>query len=130
MRFMTTFVITALALAATPLVAAQPFSKNELKVENLAQLEERAQSPEDWRTLAQMWESREAMLKEKAARHDRLEQRYASAPKSLIAKRGHAWNTPRRQAQLADKARTEAALAAKRAAVFVARVDAAAVNVD
>jgi hypothetical protein len=127
---MTTFVITALALVATPLIAAQPFSDDELKAKNLAQLEERAKSPEDWRTLAQMWESREAMLMEKAARHDRLEQRYASAPKSLIAKRGHAWNTPRRQAQLADKARAEAELAAERAAVFVARVDAAAVNVD
>jgi hypothetical protein len=130
MRFITTFVFAAFSLVATDLVAAQPFSNDELKTKNLAQLEERARSVEDWRTLAQMWEARADMLETKAERHDRLEQRYASAPKSLIAKRGHAWNTPKRQAQLAEKARAEAELANDRAAVFIARADAAAVDVD
>lgn len=130
MRIVTTLAVLALSIAGTNLIAAQPFSKGELKVENLAQLEERARTSQDWQTLAQMWESREAMLLEKAERHDRLEQRYASAPKSLIAKRGHSWNTPHRQAALADKARAEADVAGRRAAVFVARAGAAAVNVD
>jgi hypothetical protein len=130
MRIITTLAVFALSIAGTDLIAAQPFSEEDLKVKNLAQLEERARTPQDWQTLAQMWESREAMLLEKAERHDRLEQRYASAPKSLIAKRGHAWNTPKRQAQLAEKARAEAELASDRAAEFIARVGAAAVNVD
>ncbi len=130
MRIFATLAVLALSIAGSHLIAAQPFSKEELKVKNLAQLEENARTSQDWRTLAQMWESREAMLLEKAARHDRLEQRYASAPKSLIAKRGNSWNTPRRQAQLADKARTEAVAAGRTAAVFIARADAAAVNVD
>lgn len=134
MRFVTALAVFALLIAGADRMDAQLFSKYhlkpELKTKNLAQLEERARTAQDWRTLAQLWESREAALLKKAERHDQLEQRYASAPKSLIAKRGNGWNTPRRQAELADKARAEAELAAERAAVFVARVDAAAVNVD
>lgn len=130
MRFAAALVTAALSLAATSLSAAHPFSKDQLNTKNLAQLEERAQSAEDWRTLAQMWESRATMLQEKAERHDRLEQRYASAPKSLIAKRGHGWNTPGRQAELARKARAQAELASDRAVVFVARADAASTAVD
>jgi hypothetical protein len=130
MRFATALITAALALATTNLFAAQPFSEAQLDPKNLAQLEERAQTPEEWRTLAQMWEARAAMLQEKAERHDRLEQRYAAAPKSLIAKRGQSWNTPKRQAELAEKARTEAQLATERAGVFIARVDAASTAVD
>lgn len=118
-----------LALAG-PLSAMEPFSKDELKAKNLAQLEEKAKTPEDWRILGQMYEARAEMLAEKAARHDRLEQRYASAPKSLIAKRGHGWNTPKRQAQMAEKAREEAAEARQEAAIYLARADADTQSVD
>lgn len=130
MRIITTLAVLALSIAGTDLIAAQPFSKDELKPKNLAQLEERASTSQDWQTLAQMWQSREDMLLEKAERHDRLEQRYASAPKSLIAKRGHGWNTPHRQAKMADKARADAAAAGERASVLLARADAASVDVD
>lgn len=118
-----------LALAG-PLSAMEPFSKDELKAKNLAQLEETAKTPEDWRVLGQMYEARAEMLLEKAARHDRLEQRYASAPKSLIAKRGHGWNTPKRQARMADRAREEAAEARQEAAIYLARSDADTQSVD
>lgn len=118
-----------LALAG-PLSAMEPFSKDELKAKNLAQLEEKAKTPEDWRILGQMYEARAEMLTEKAARHDRLEQRYASAPKSLIAKRGHGWNTPKRQAQMADRAREEAVEARQEAAIYLARADSDTQSVD
>jgi len=134
MRFVTVLAVFAFLIAGTDRIDAQLFSKYnlkaELKTKNLAELEERAQTAQDWQTLAQMWESRQEALLAKAARHDQLEQRYASAPKSLIAKRGNGWNTPRRQAELADKARADAAVAGERADVFVARADAAAVDVD
>jgi hypothetical protein len=134
MRFTTALALFTFLFAGTDQMSAQLFSKYnlkpELKTKSLAQLEERARTAQDWQTLAQLWESREAALLEKAANHDRLKQRYASGPKSLIAKRGNSWDTPRRQAELAAKARTEAALAGDRAAVLFARADAAAVNVD
>ena len=134
MRIVTALAVFALLIAGADRMDAQLFSKHrlkpELKTKNLAQLEESARTSQDWQTLAQLWESREAALLEKAKRHDELEQRYASAPKSLLAKRGHSWNTPRYQAELADKSRAEAKLAAERAAVYVARANAAAVNVD
>ncbi len=130
MKMMQFVLAGALLALAAPLSAMQPFSKQDLKEKNLAQMEEQAKTPEDWRTLAQMYEARAEMLTEKAERHDRLEQRYASAPKSLIAKRGHGWNTPKRQAQMAEKAREEAAEAREAAAVHLARADAETHAVD
>ena len=120
----------ALLSLAAPLSAVQPFSKQDLKTNNLAQLEEQAKTPEDWHVIAQMYEARAEMLTEKAERHEQLEQRYASAPKSLIAKRGHGWNTPKRQAQMAEKAREEAAEALQAAATYLARADADTQSVD
>lgn len=127
MRIITALTALAFLVAGTDQMSAQLFSKynlqDELKPKNLAQLEESAQTPEDWKTLAQMWESREAALLRKAERHDQLKQRYASAPKSLIAKRGGGWNTPKRQAELAKNARADAEFAGERAAELLARAD-------
>lgn len=130
MKMMQFALAGALLALATPLSAMEPFSKQELKPKNLLQLEEQAKTAEDWRTIAQMYEARAEMLTEKAQRHDKLEKRYASAPKSLIAKRGHGWNTPKRQAQMAEKARQEAAEARAAAAVHLARADSETHAVD
>lgn len=134
MRIITALAVFTFLVAGTDQMSAQLFSKYnlkaELKTKNLAELEERASSAQDWQDLAQLWESREAALLKKAERHDQLEQRYASAPKSLIAKRGGGWNTPKRQAELAKKARAEAKLADERAAELLARAGAQAADVD
>ena len=128
---MTKILLTGALLAlAAPLAAVEPFPASDLKAKNLAQLEEQAKTADDWRELARMYEARAEMLTETAQNHDRLEQRYASAPKSLIAKRGHAWNTPKRQAQMAKQARQEAAEARESAAVFLAHADSDSVSVD
>ena len=124
------FAAMALVLSAMPLAAMEPFSKKDLDPKNLIQLEEKAKTAEDWRTIAQMYEARAEMLEQKAERHDRLEQRYAAAPKSLIAKRGHGWNTPKRQASMAEQARAEAAEAREAAALRLARADAETHSVD
>lgn len=119
-----------LALFAMPLLAVEPFSEKDLDPKNLARLEERATSAEDWQMISRMYKQRATMLEEKAERHEELRERYASAPKSLIAKRGQAWNTPKRQAFLAKKAREEAAIARQNAAVFLARAQTDSNDVD
>ena len=91
---------------------------------------ESADSAEDFRELGQLYQQRAVMLDEKAERHDRLEQRYASAPKSLIAKRGHGWNTPKRQAELAAKARQDAEDARRMAETHLAQADSVSTDVD
>lgn len=116
--------------AATAVSAADGYSKKDLKEKNLARLEESAASESDYRELARMYEARAEMLEDKVARHERLEQRYAAAPKSLIAKRGHAWNTPGRQEQLASKARKELQEARRMTQQYLAKADGAATEVD
>ncbi|MBI1354150.1 MAG: hypothetical protein GC160_07375 [Acidobacteria bacterium] len=120
------FLVGVAALATTTLSAMEPYSKKDLDPKNLARLEENATTPHDWREIARMYEARAKMLFEKAERHDRLQQRYAAAPKSLIAKRGHGWNTPKRQAELAAQAREEATEARRVAESYMARADGSA----
>jgi len=121
----------ALAAAVLTLVPAMTAGdKKDLDPKRLSALAEAAQTAEDYRNVAVLYEQRADMLDEKADRHDRLEQRYASAPKSLIAKRGHGWNTPGRQRQLAAKAREGAKAARELAQVHMAQADSVATNVD
>jgi hypothetical protein len=121
----------ALAAAVLTLVPAMTAGdKKDLDPKRLSSLAEAAQTAEDYRNVAMLYEQRADMLEEKAERHDRLEQRYASAPKSLIAKRGHGWNTPGRQRQLAEKARDGAKAARELAQVHMAQADSLATNVD
>lgn len=125
--------IARIALAAAVLIlvpAMTAVEKRELDPKRLAALAESAESPEDFRNVAELYERRAQMLDEKAERHDRLEQRYAAAPKSLIAKRGHGWNTPGRQRQLAAAAREDAESARRLAQVQTAKADSSATDVD
>ena len=124
------FAGAAMLLLASPLAAMEPYSKKDLDPKNLSRLEEQAQTADDWTNLGQMYERRAEMLEEKAERHKKLEQRYASAPKSLIAKRGRGWNTPKRQAQLALKAGRGAQQAREAAAVHLARAESESIEVD
>lgn len=120
----------ALLVFAAQLAAMQPYSEKDLDPKNLARLEEQAKTPDDWRVLSDMWEHRANMLEEKAQRHEQLRERYAAGPKSLIAKRGQAWNTPKRQAFLAKKARSESIEARQTAEVFLARANSESAEVD
>ena len=120
----------ALLLLASPLAAMEPFSKKDLDPKNLSRMEEQAQTADDYAELGRLWQRRAQMLEEKAERHEKLEQRYAAAPKSLIAKRGHGWNTPKRQEQLARQARIQAEQARQSASVHLARADAESADVD
>jgi len=120
----------AMLLLASPLAAMEPLSKKDLDPKNLSRLEEQAETAEDWAHLGRLYERRAVMLEEKAERHEKLEKRYASAPKSLIAKRGHGWNTPKRQASLARNARRGAEQARQAAAVHLARAESESVAVD
>lgn len=129
LKFGVLFAMTAL-LGATAAPAADGYAKSELKEKNLAQLEESARTEADYRELARMYDARAEMLEEKIARHEKLEQRYASAPKSLIQKRGHAWNTPHRQARLADKARQDLDEARNMARQYLAKADGLTTDVD
>ena len=122
------FALAAALLSFVPAMTAG--EKSHLDPKRLAGLAEQAESPQDFRELGALYQERAAMLEEKSQRHDRLEQRYASAPASLIAKRGHGWNTPRRQRELAAKARREAAEARAMAQVHTARADSLATDVD
>ena len=130
------FLMSALlggAMALTGFAApanADEVSKKDLNEKRLAQMAEQADDAEDFRQLSRLYELRAEMLEQKAERHDRLQQRYAAAPKSLLAKRGHGWNTPGRQEQLADAARDDAADARRLAGVHVARADSMASDVD
>jgi hypothetical protein len=74
----------------------------------LAALVEAVAEPLDHARLADLYEQRARLLDQQAANHDVLERRYAAAPKSLLAKRAHGWNTPGRQRELAVKARRDA----------------------
>jgi len=120
----------AMVLLAAPLAAIEPYSEKDLDPKNLSRLEEQAKTADDWTVLGQMYQRRAAMLEKKAERHDQLEQRYASAPKSLIAKRGHGWNTPKRQARLARTARRGAEQAREAATVHLAYAKSGAVAAD
>ncbi len=120
----------ALLAAVVTLVPAMRAGEKDLDEKRLATLAESAESEGDFRELGQIYEQRAEMLDEKAARHDRLEQRYSNAPKSLIAKRGYGWNTPRRQRDMAAAARKEAAEARRMAQVHLAKADSASTNVD
>ena len=121
----------ALATAILMLVPAMTAGdKRDLDPKRLANLAESAESAKDFLNVSEMYERRAQMLEEKAERHVRLEQRYAAAPKSLLAKRGRGWNTPERQRQLAQSAREDAAAAWELARNYTARADSLATNVD
>ncbi|MEZ5362126.1 MAG: hypothetical protein R2748_07205 [Bryobacterales bacterium] len=122
------FALAAAILTFVPAMSAA--DKKDLDAKRLAALAESADSAEDFRELGQLYQQRAVMLDEKAERHDRLEQRYASAPKSLIAKRGHGWNTPKRQAELAAKARQDAEDARRMAETHLAQADSVSTDVD
>ena len=121
----------ALAAAILTLVPAMTAGdKRDLDPKRLATLAESAESAQDFQNVAELYEQRAQMLDEKADRHARLEQRYAAAPKSLLAKRGHGWNTPGRQRQLAQAAREDAMAARELARTHTARADSLATDVD
>ena len=121
----------ALASLVTSAFAAETPDKNEaIKLKNLAKLEETASTSADFERIARLYEIRADMLDEKVIRHQRLEKRYAAAPASLLAKRGTAWNTPKRQRRLAQTARKQAAEARTMASVYLARVDSASTAAD
>lgn len=122
------YAFAAVILTLVPAMTAA--DKRDLDPKRLATLAESADSAEDYRNVAMLYEQRAEMLDEKAQRHDRLEQRYAAAPKSLIAKRGHGWNTPDRQRQLAEKAREDARDARDLAQHHLAQADSLATDVD
>ena len=122
------FALAAALLSFVPAMTAG--EKADLDPKRLAVLAEKAETPQDFRELGALYEQRAAMLDEKAKRHDRLEQRYASAPASLIAKRGYSWNTPRRQRDMAAKARRDANEAREMAQIHTARADSLATDVD
>ena len=125
--------IARLALAAAVLIvvpAMHAGEKRDLDPKRLATLAEQAETAADFGNLAELYEQRAAMLEDKAARHDQLEQRYAAAPRSLIAKRGHGWNTPARQRQLSAAARKDAQAARELARTNMARADSLATDVD
>ena len=121
--------LAAFAVSVTPAMAERPEAKDP-NPKTLALLEERAESPGDYRELGALHERRAETLEEKAARHDRLAKRYASVPASLLAKRGRSWDTPRRQKELAREARHEAAEARRQAESFYARADPGSETVD
>ena len=103
-------------------LAVEPVNKKQLKVEKLSKLEKSADSTADYQRLARLYRLRAEMLEEKVERHERLTQRYAATPASLLAKRGTAWNTPGRQRQLANAAREQAKQARERAGTYLAMV--------
>ena len=104
--------------------------KEAMNLKRLAQLEETASTSADFKRIARLYQLRAETLDEKAVRHERLEKRYAAAPASLLAKRGTAWNTPKRQRQLGRTARKQAGEAREMATVFLAKADSALTAVD
>ncbi len=125
---LTGIALTAAFFFLVPTIGAA--DKRDLDPKRLAALAESAESAEDLQQVARLYEQRAEMLDEKALRHVRLEQRYAAAPKSLIAKRSHGWNTPARQRQLAASARNEAETARELSRVHLAKADSRAAEVD
>jgi len=118
------------SLASSAFAVETADSKEAIKLKNLAKLEETASTSADFERIARLYEIRAEMLDEKVVRHQRLEQRYAAAPASLLAKRGTAWNTPKRQSRLARTADKQAAEARAMARVYLARVDSASTAAD
>lgn len=115
--------IAALALGSIAQAAfgAEIVDKNDLKLKNLKGLEERADSTADYEHLARLYGLRAEMLDEKIEHHMRLEHHYAAAPAVLLAKRGTAWNTPKRQRQLAWSAWKRAQQSRERSAACLAK---------
>ena len=120
----------ALVLLSSAALSAAPIEKKELKPGELSRLEEKAESAADYAQLARLYQLRAEMLEEKVLRHERLEQRYAAAPASLLAKRGTAWNTPKRQRQLARSAAEQAQVARDMATSYLAKADSLSIAVD
>lgn len=118
------------SLASSAFATEAAGTKQAMKLKHLAQLEETASTSADFEQIARLYEFRAEMLVEKAVRHQRLEKRYAAAPASLLAKRGTAWNTPKRQRRLGQTARKQAAEAREMAKVYLAKVDAALTAAD
>lgn len=113
------------SLAANAVTVETADKKEAVKLKNLARLEETASTSADFKRIAHLYELRAERLDERVARHQRLEKRYAAAPASLLAKRGTAWNTPKRQRQLARTARKQAAEARKMSGVCLAKAESA-----
>ena len=118
------------SLASSAFAEEAADNKEAMKPKHLAQLEETASTSADFERLAHLYELRAEMLDEKAVRHQRLEKRYAAAPASLLAKRGTAWNTPKRQRQLGRTARKQAAEARQMATAYLATADSVRTAVD
>ena len=118
------------SLASSAFATEAADTKQAMKLKHLAQLEETASTSADFEQIARLYELRAEMLVEKAVRHQRLEKRYAAAPASLLAKRGTAWNTPKRQRRLGQTARKQAAEAREMAKVYLAKVNAALTAAD
>lgn len=124
MRGTLTMMTAALGLMLAVPAQAQDGSASKIPgLSELAILEKNAESAQDFRRLGEFYHRRAGMLEEKAAKHERLEKRYATAPASLLAKRGNGWNTPRRQRQLAEMARRKAEEARQVAQIHFARAD-------
>lgn len=104
--------------------------KAAMKLKSLAKLEETASTSAEFERIARLYELRAEMLDEKVDLHQRLEKRYAAAPASLLAKRGTAWNTPKRQRKLARTAGKQAAEARAMASAYLAKADAALTAAD
>ena len=122
--------LAAVVVALSFVPAMNAGDSRDLDSKRLASLAEAAESAEDFREVSRLYELRAQMLEEKAQRHERLEERYAAAPKSLLAKRGHGWNTPDRQRDLAAKALEDAKNARVLAQRTLARADAESTDVD
>ncbi len=122
--------LAALIVFGAAVLEAAPVDKRDLDIKNLSQLEERAESAGDHQQLARLYQLRAEMLEEKAQRHKRLEKRYAAAPASLLAKRGSAWNTPKRQRQLARIAERQASDARRAVAAYTAKAESLSIAVD
>ena len=118
------------SLASSALAVETRAEKEAIQLRNLARLDETAATRADFEQIARLYELRAEWLDEKVARHERLEKRFAAAPASLIAKRGTAWNTPKRQRRLAHTARDQAAAARELAGEYRERAASAPIAAD
>lgn len=102
--------VVAAALLCVPAAwALDPIPPDKLNAKSLKELGAKAETAEDHLLTAEQYSLYANMQEEKVQKHEALARRFAKAPKSLIQKRGFAWNTPKRQLAMAEQAKDRAA---------------------
>jgi hypothetical protein len=109
-------ILAAVLLCVPAARALDPIPADRLDLKSLKGLAEQARTADDHLLTAEQYGVYANLQEEKAQKHEALARRFDKAPKSLLQKRGFAWDTPKRQLAMAADAKERATEAREMAA--------------